>query len=467
LELRLQTSTQWGAIKKIIATQPGVRYRVKLGYVHGGSVGGGMEVYNGGVESTQSIGGSGWLNKTTERVFEFVPDSDMVMLKFFSGEVSGVDVNLYLSKVEISIANSNHYSRIRGDKTYELSNHLGNVLATITDRKLGFSNNTSNNIASHYQAEVTSATDFYPFGSPMSKRSVFDYKSKYGFNGQEKENEITELTGTHYSAEFWMYDSRLGRRWNLDPVVKEFESGYAVMGGNPIVNIDPKGDDWFKNNKTGEIKYFEITGAWSEKEGWTRLGQHRIWFTDVYFDLIDFKPEYENPDLYIFGKLVSKGGSMYGKDDGTNGDMSFKQGYKIMLGTATIVFTLGTAGPLVSTIMTTGVTSSTILPAVSTTVSLANGVFGLTADKSGLTFMDKQNKTIQLSWNLVSLASSFYSIGVTQDKFASTMASKPGFNKESAKMLWNFFNLNLDLVSTMQSLQEELKKNENEKKDKK
>jgi RHS repeat-associated protein len=225
--------------------------------VHGGSVGGGMEVYNGGVESTQSIGGSGWLNKTTERVFEFVADSDMVMLKFFSGEVSGVEANMYLSKVEISIANSNHYSRIRGDKTYELSNHLGNVLATITDRKLGFSNNTSNNITTHYQAEVTSATDYYPFGSPMSKRSVFDYKSKYGFQNQEKEDEITELTGTHYSAEYWMYDSRLGRRWNLDPIDQIEISNYSVLKNSPIVTVDIKGDipwwklveGWDKNNK--------------------------------------------------------------------------------------------------------------------------------------------------------------------------------------------------------------------------
>ena len=128
-----------------------------------------MEVYNGGVESTQSIGGSGWLNKTTERVFEFVPDSDMVMLKFFSGEVSGVEVNLYLSKVEISIANSNHYSRIRGDKTYELSNHLGNVLATITDRKLGFSNNTSNNIVVTHPSTASKSASNAGSSSPISR----------------------------------------------------------------------------------------------------------------------------------------------------------------------------------------------------------------------------------------------------------------------------------------------------------
>ncbi len=233
-----------GAIKKIIATQPGVRYRVKLGYVHGGNVGGGMEVYNGGEESTQSIGGSGWLNKTTERVFEFVPDSDMVMLKFFSGEVTGLEANMYLSKVEISIANSNHYSRIRGDKTYELSNHLGNVLATITDRKLGFSNNTSNNIASHYQAEVTSATDYYPFGSPMSKRSVFDYKSKYGFNSAEKHNELDNLDGLDYDLGARFYSSKLGRMFSPDPRESEYpwQSTYAYFSNSPISQVDINGE---------------------------------------------------------------------------------------------------------------------------------------------------------------------------------------------------------------------------------
>jgi hypothetical protein len=45
-----------------------------------------MEVYDGGEEGTESLGGSGWLNKTTERVFEFVAQSVMAMLNFFSGE---------------------------------------------------------------------------------------------------------------------------------------------------------------------------------------------------------------------------------------------------------------------------------------------------------------------------------------------------------------------------------------------
>lgn len=63
-----------------------------------------------------------------------------------------------------------------------------------------------------------------------------------GLNTQEKDNEIYG-TGNCYSAEFWQYDPRLGRRWNTDPVLKEWESSYATISNNPILFIDPKGDD--------------------------------------------------------------------------------------------------------------------------------------------------------------------------------------------------------------------------------
>ncbi|HUH75358.1 MAG TPA: hypothetical protein VLZ75_13265 [Chitinophagales bacterium] len=65
---------------------------------------------------------------------------------------------------------------------------------------------------------------------------------RFGFNGQEQDNEIYGDGGS-YTAEFWQYDPRLGRRWNVDPVVKEWESGYAVLYNSPIVFIDEKGDN--------------------------------------------------------------------------------------------------------------------------------------------------------------------------------------------------------------------------------
>lgn len=69
---------------------------------------------------------------------------------------------------------------------------------------------------------------------------------KYGFNTQEKDNEIAG-ENNFYTAEFWEYDARIARRWNVDPVFKEFESPYACFGGNSIYYNDIKGDD--KNSR--------------------------------------------------------------------------------------------------------------------------------------------------------------------------------------------------------------------------
>ena len=62
---------------------------------------------------------------------------------------------------------------------------------------------------------------------------------RYSINGQEKE---TELNENITSAEYWEYDSRLGRRWNVDPKQKVWESPYACFSNNPIINIDIHGD---------------------------------------------------------------------------------------------------------------------------------------------------------------------------------------------------------------------------------
>jgi RHS repeat-associated protein len=87
---------------------------------------------------------------------------------------------------------------------------------------------------------IVSTTDYYPFGMPMPSRTFTGNGYRYGFNGQEKENEIYG-EGNTYSAEYWMYDSRLGRRWNLDPVDQISISNYATFANNPIANVDPDG----------------------------------------------------------------------------------------------------------------------------------------------------------------------------------------------------------------------------------
>jgi RHS repeat-associated protein len=65
---------------------------------------------------------------------------------------------------------------------------------------------------------------------------------KYGFGGQMKDDEVSG-NGNSYTAEYWQYDSRLGRRWNRDPIIKDWESPYATFSNNSILFIDPSGLD--------------------------------------------------------------------------------------------------------------------------------------------------------------------------------------------------------------------------------
>ncbi|OMP75147.1 hypothetical protein BW716_31605 [[Flexibacter] sp. ATCC 35208] len=56
----------------------------------------------------------------------------------------------------------------RGKKFFELTNHLDNVLATVSDRKIGVSLDSSS--ISSYNPVITSAQEYYPFGMLMPGR---------------------------------------------------------------------------------------------------------------------------------------------------------------------------------------------------------------------------------------------------------------------------------------------------------
>jgi hypothetical protein len=131
----------------------------------------------------------------------------------------------------------------RGSKRFELSNHLANVMVTVSDRKVGVPGPDGSTVA-YYQPVVVNAQDYYPFGSLMPGRDTTFFSSdlyRYGFNGQEKSDEIAG-TGNHTTAQFWEYDTRTGRRWNLDPKPSVGISEYSAFGNNPVFNSDPQGD---------------------------------------------------------------------------------------------------------------------------------------------------------------------------------------------------------------------------------
>jgi hypothetical protein len=62
---------------------------------------------------------------------------------------------------------------------------------------------------------------------------------RYSINGQEKESELNENITT---ALYWEYDSRIVRRWNIDPKPSIGISVYSSFANNPILLSDPFGD---------------------------------------------------------------------------------------------------------------------------------------------------------------------------------------------------------------------------------
>ena len=162
---------------------------------------------------------------------------------------------------------------VRGQKFFELTNHLGNVLATVADGKIGV---PSGSVVSYYTAVVVSAQDYYPFGMLEPGRQYSTgTQYKFGFNGQEKSEEIAPNTTT---AEYWEYDARIGRRWNVDPVVKTSESPYLCFSGSPILLGDPLGNtpDWTKkSNADGSTQYKwddNATNPATKPGGYTYVG---------------------------------------------------------------------------------------------------------------------------------------------------------------------------------------------------
>ncbi len=132
----------------------------------------------------------------------------------------------------------------RGEKLFELSNHLGNVLATVNDKKIGVDGNTDGTI-DYYTADVVTATDYYPGGMLMPGRKFSSSSYRYGFNGKENDNEVKgEGNWQDYGER--MYDSRLVRFPSVDPVTAKYPelTPYQFASNRPIDGIDEDGLEW-------------------------------------------------------------------------------------------------------------------------------------------------------------------------------------------------------------------------------
>jgi RHS repeat-associated protein len=128
---------------------------------------------------------------------------------------------------------------IIGNRHYELSDHRGNVVATITDRRLQAGSGTT---VDHFIADVATASDTYSFGFEQPGRQ-YGGAQKYGYNGKENDDEIA-------SENYGMreYDKQGSVFWSVDPLTEKFTdwSPYTISFNNPINLIDADGQEPIK-----------------------------------------------------------------------------------------------------------------------------------------------------------------------------------------------------------------------------
>ena len=147
--------------------------------------------------------------------------------------------------------------RRRGGTVYELSNRLGNVLATVSDIAAVepvANAEAGTGEAAARAARVTTASDYYPFGLSVAGRTyepvlggsayadvVAEYR--YGFNGKEHDLSWGGLGIQDYG---WrLYVPGTGRFLSVDPLAAGYPwyTPYQFAGNKPIIAIDLDGGE--------------------------------------------------------------------------------------------------------------------------------------------------------------------------------------------------------------------------------
>ncbi len=149
------------------------------------------------------------------------------------GEITSFDLPLAYTPPAASTTDGNPL--FLGQKRYEQTNHLGNVLAVISDRKFLVCDNGT----AFFEADIVMSSDYYPFGVRMDKRG-FDAAHRYGFQGQEQDE---EFFGGAVSYKYRIHDPRIGRFLSIDPLAPEYpwNSPYAFSENMVIHMVELEG----------------------------------------------------------------------------------------------------------------------------------------------------------------------------------------------------------------------------------
>ena len=114
-----------------------------------------------------------------------------------------------------------------------------------------------------------SAQDYEPFGSLLPGRNYSSSSYRFGFQGQEKDDELHGAAGTSISYEYRMHDPRIGRFLSIDPLAGKYphNSPYAFSENRVIDAVELEGLE--------EVPYNEA--ARREREGLAPILKKSEW----------------------------------------------------------------------------------------------------------------------------------------------------------------------------------------------
>ena len=123
-----------------------------------------------------------------------------------------------------------------GYRRFELKDHLGNVTVTTTGDRYGVDQVPQDGLIDYSVPKIAGWAGYEAFGSLLPGRNYSSGSYRFGFQGQEKDDEIHGAAGTSLAFEYRMHDSRVGRFLSIDPLAAKYayNSPYAFSENRVI-----------------------------------------------------------------------------------------------------------------------------------------------------------------------------------------------------------------------------------------
>ncbi len=243
------------------------------------------------------------------RIGVVAPETDIASFKLKEHHIYGSsrlgieDGNLTLLSNVMSTSDdaNNTFENEIGDKSYELSNHLGNVLSVISDRKI-----IKNGI---FTPDVLSYNDYFPFGQLLPNRHGNSGDYRYGFQNQEKDDEI-KGEGNSYNFKYRMHDPRIGRFFATDPLEATFpwNSPYAFSENRVIDGFELEGKEVVNTilKRAAKVGLKKATKEFVKHQIKGRLKKYasKQWARQLFDDATDALSLAEDPWWEIVGETI-------------------------------------------------------------------------------------------------------------------------------------------------------------------